>query len=448
MAKIEFPEDFLWGAATASYQIEGAWDEGGKGESIWDRFSHTPGKIKNGDTGDVACDHYHRFKDDVALMKELKLKGYRFSISWPRILPEGAGRVEQRGIDFYSSLVDELLDAGITPLPTLYHWDLPQALDDKGGWTSRDVAGWFGDYAQVVAKNLGDRLDMLTTFNEPGIFSTLGYLLGDHAPGIADPLKYFAVSHHINLAHGAAVQAIRAESPKTKVGAVLQLPPMHPSSESEDDKRAARVMDCLMNLWYAEPVLIGRYPEDFLELIKSLVPIQDGDMEKIYQPLDFAGLNLYTRTFAKHDPEVPLLEANVDFTRRVAGADYTAMGWEVYPESIYQSLMRFKNEWGDPEVYITENGAAFRDEVVNGGVNDQKRIDYFKAYLEQVRRAMDEGVKVKGYFAWSFMDNFEWALGFSKRFGLIYTDYETLKRIPKASAFWYRELIENGSYEL
>jgi len=368
MSRVEFPEDFLWGAATASYQIEGGWNEGGKGESVWDRFSHTPGKIEDKSSGDVACDHYHRYKDDVALMRELKLGAYRFSISWPRILPEGRGKVEQRGIDFYSKLVDELLAAGIEPAPTLYHWDLPQALEDKGGWANRDIAGWFADYAGVVAKALGDRLPMLTTFNEPGIFSVLGYLIGVHAPGHKDPMKYFPASHHINLAHGRAVQAIRAETSTTKVGTVLQLGPFHPKTDSDEDAVAARRMDGLMNRWFAEPVTVGTYPADFLELIEGLVPIEKGDMETIYQPLDFIGMNLYTRIFAHHDKNTPLLEAMADEGHKLPGAEYTAMGWEVYPESIYETLMRFPAEWGDPDVYITENGAAYDDQVVNGAV--------------------------------------------------------------------------------
>jgi beta-glucosidase len=446
MSKVEFPADFLWGAATASYQIEGGWKEGGKGESIWDRFSHTPGKVARDENGDVACDHYRLWRDEIALMKEMKLKAYRFSISWPRVMPNGRGAVEQRGIDFYSRLIDELLANNIQPLPTLYHWDLPQSLEDLGGWPNRDVAKWFADYAHVIARALGDRLEMMTTFNEPSIFSVCGYLIGEHAPGYADPMKYFPASHHINLAHGLAVEAIRAEV-KNKVGTVLQLGPFHPKGDSELDGRAAHRLDGLMNRWYADPVTVGTYPKDMLELIGGLVPIKDGDMKTIHQPLDFIGLNLYTRHAAYHDPNTPLLEAQADECYP-SNREHTAMNWEVYPESIYETLMRFPSEWGDPEVYITENGAAFEDMVENGGVRDDRRINYLKLYLEQVRRAMDEGVKVKGYFVWSFLDNFEWSLGYDKRFGLVHVDYETLRRTPKASAFWYRELIENGYFEM
>jgi len=444
---MKFPEGFLWGAATSAYQIEGAHDKEGKGESIWDRFTHAGGNIKDGSTGDVACDHYHRYRDDVALMKELRLNSYRFSVSWPRVMPEGKGWVNEKGLDFYTRLVDALLESGIQPLVTLYHWDLPQELQEKGGWANRDIKGWFGDYAAVMAEALGDRVKLMTTFNEPQIFSILGYLLGQHAPGIKDPLQYFAASHFINLAHGNAVTAIRDTAGDVKVGTALQLPPVHPSEDADED--AAKRIDGLMNRWYAEPVLLGRYPEDMLDLFSPLnLPIEEGDMELIYKPLDFVGLNLYTRMFARRDPDTPLLEAQLDWEHKEPGARYTAMGWEIHPESIYQALMRIKNQWGDPEVYVTENGAAFDDKPLAGGVPDPARVDYLRAYLEQVHRAIEDGVKVKGYFAWTLMDNFEWAEGYTKRFGLVYTDYQTQKRIPKASAFFYRNVIENNGVQV
>ncbi|MBW2061626.1 MAG: beta-glucosidase [Deltaproteobacteria bacterium] len=449
MTWISFPEDFLWGTATASYQIEGAVKEGGKGESIWDRFAHTPGKIRDGSTGDRACDHYHLYREDVALMKELKHKAYRFSISWPRILPEGRGRVNREGLDFYSRLVDALLDAEIEPMVTLYHWDLPQVLEDRGGWAARDITGWFGDYAFTVAGYLGDRVKLWTTLNEPQMFSLLGYMIGVHAPGVTDLQKYFPVSHHINLAHGQGVQAIRNESPTAQVGTVLQCPPIHPVTESEEDHRAARVMDGLLNRWYAEPVLLGRYPEDMLDLLESYnLPFEEGDLDRIHQPLDFVGLNVYTRLFARHDPSVSLLEATLAVDHKISGAEYTAMGWEVYPRAIYESLLRFKEEWSDPAVFITENGAAYDDRLVDQTVEDKQRLQYFQKYLAQVRRAIDQGVKVKGYFAWSLLDNFEWAEGYTKRFGLVHVDFNTLKRTPKTSAFWYREVIASSGFEL
>jgi beta-glucosidase len=448
MTRITFPDNFLWGTATSSYQIEGAWQEDGKGESIWDRFTHTPGKIKDGSTGDIACDHYHRYAEDVALMRELGLRAYRFSVSWPRILPLGKGKMNQQGLDFYSRLTDTLLEAGIEPLLTLYHWDLPQSLQDLGGWANPDIWRWFGDYAAVVARALGDRIKLWTTLNEPQIFGMLGYATGEHAPGSTDQLQYLHLSHYINLAHGEGVAAIRNEAAAPKVGCVLQLPPIHPRSDSDEDLRAARIMDGLMNRWYAEPVLIGSYPEDILELLKDLdLPIQEGDLDRIHQPLDFAGLNLYSRLFAYHDPNIPLIEAMLDFDHRIPGAAYTHFGWEIYPESIFESLIRFKHEWGDPEVYVTENGVAVDDELVEGEVNDQERIEFLASYLAEVRRAMDDGVKVKGYFQWSFMDNFEWSEGFGSRWGIVYTDFDSLVRTPKASAYWYRDLIASGGYE-
>ena len=448
MARVSFPNDFLWGAATSSYQIEGAWDQDGKGESIWDRFAHTPGRIRDGSSGDVACDHYHLYREDISLMRRLGLRAYRFSVSWPRVLPQGKGAVNPKGLDFYSRLADGLLEAGIKPLITLYHWDLPQALQDLGGWANRDIAHWFADYAAAVARRLGDRVDLWTTMNEPQVFALLGHFTGEHAPGQMDPLKYFPASHHINLAHGDGVAAIRAESSAARVGTVLQLPPFHPRSDREEDRRAARVLDGLSNRWYAEPVLLGRYPQDILDLLKPLkLPIHDGDLKRIHQPLDFAGLNLYTRAFARHEPAIPLIQAMIDEKHRVPGAKYTDFDWEIYPEAIYESLMRFKNEWGDPAVYVTENGMAWRDEVRDGEVHDPERIEFLTAYLAQVRKAMDHGVKVKGYFQWSLLDNFEWAYGYTKRFGLVHVDFATQARTPKASAAWYRDVIKTGGFE-
>lgn len=449
MTQIRFPDDFLWGAATSAYQIEGAWQAEGKGESIWDRFAHTPGKIKDGTTGDVACDHVRRMADDVALMKSLELRAYRFSVSWPRVLPRGKGKVNDLGLDFYSRLVDTLLQAGITPLITLYHWDLPQVLEEKGGWANRDIADWFAEYAAAVARRLGDRVAMWATLNEPQIFGMLGYLTGVHAPGRTDPLAYFSASHFINLAHGQGVAAIRSEAPGARIGTVLQLPPIHPVTDSDDDQRAARVLDGLFNRWYAQPVLLGTYPDDMLALLAPLnLPIEPDDLAVVHQPLDFVGLNLYTRLFAQHDPDKPIIEATIALDHRVPGAAYTAYDWEIYPPSIYETLMRFKNEWGEPRVYITENGMAANDRIQNGKVDDPKRIEFTRSYLVQVRRAMNEGVDVAGYFHWSLMDNFEWQDGYALRFGLVHVDFKTGERIPKTSARWYRELIEAGGFDV
>lgn len=444
---IVFPNDFLWGAATSSYQIEGAWNADGKGESIWDRFTHTTNRIRDGSTGDRACDHYHRYLEDVALMKELKLKAYRFSVSWPRIQPSGRGRPNREGLDFYAHLVDALLEAGITPMLTLYHWDLPQALEEKGGWTNRDMAGWFSDYAAAVARELGDRVPLWTTLNEPQIFTLAGYRIGFHPPGLRDPQAFLEAAHHANLAHGQAVKALRAEAGHPQIGTVLAIQSFHPATNSPDDLRAALVMDGVWNRWFAEPVLLGRYPSDMLDLYSDLVsPIREGDAALIFQPLDFVGLNIYTRTFVEHDPGMPGLQARTS-NRRVPGAEYTVKGWEVYPAAMYEALMRFKEDWGDPPVYVTENGAAFEDRVTNGAVHDPDRTRYYQAYLAELHRAMEAGVKVKGYFAWSLLDNFEWTAGTSERFGLIYVDFQSLERIPKDSARWYHNLIEANGFE-
>lgn len=449
MTRINFPEDFLWGAATSSYQIEGGHRDGGKGESIWDRFTALRGRIKDGSTGKVACDHYHKYREDVALMKELSLNAYRFSISWPRIMPTGKGNVNPLGLDFYSRLVDALLEAGIRPLITLYHWDLPTGLSDLGGWGNRDMANWFADYASVVSRHLGDRVNLWATLNEPQIFILLGYYLGEHAPGLIDPLKAMSASHFVNIAHGQAVTALRAECPKARIGTVLQMPPIHPVTDSQADIDAAQMMDGMMNRWYADPVLLGKYPEDIMDVLAPIaLPIKGGDLAKIHQKLDFIGLNLYTRLFAKHDSSVPFVMAMVDQEYKVPGAKYTQFGWEVYPPAIYETLMRFKNEWGDPDVFVTENGMSNNDRIIDGAVNDDPRIEYLAGYLSQVRRAMDKGVKVKGYFQWSLMDNFEWAEGYTQKFGMVHVDFKTGKRTAKKSAYWYRDLIQNGGFDL
>jgi len=445
--RIQFPNDFMWGAATASYQIEGAWDADGKGESIWDRFTHTSGRIRDGSTGDRACDHYHRYLEDIALMRELKLRAYRFSVSWPRILPSGGGRPNRAGLDFYTRLVDALLEAGITPMLTLYHWDLPQTLSDKGGWTNRDMAGWFSDYASAVARELGDRVPLWTTLNEPQIFTLLGYRAGFFPPGVRDEQAYLQASHHANLAHGQAVQALRADVSQAQIGTVLAIQSLHPVTDSSDDLRATETMDGVWNRWFAEPVLLGRYPADMLELYADLEsPILEGDMERIFQPLDFVGLNCYTRNFVEYDPNAGRIKGRFN-TRRLPGAEYTVKGWEVYPPSIYEALIRFKKDWGDPPVYVTENGAAFDDRVVDGAVHDPDRTRYLRTYLAEVHRAIRDGVQVKGYFVWTLMDNFEWASGYTERFGLIHVDFQSQQRIVKDSAHWYQGLIEANGFE-
>lgn len=441
---ISFPAGFVWGAATASYQIEGAWREDGKGESIWDRFSHTPGKIKNGDTGDVAADHYHRWPSDVQLMTELGLKAYRFSISWPRILPEGYGRVESRGLDFYNRLVDALLAAGIEPYATLYHWDLPQTLQDRGGWPARDTAKAFAEYAEVVARELGDRVKHWMTLNEPWVSAVLGYLIGEHAPGHQDAREAAAATHHLLLGHGLAVPAIRRDSPGAQVGIVLNYSPAYPASDREEDIAAAQMQDAIGQRTYLDPLAGRPYPPELAQIKQaSMDMVQPGDMEAIAVPLDFLGLNNYTRDVVRHGEKSELDVAEGSNTER------TEMGWEVFPEGIYEMLMRVTREYPFKNLYITENGAAFHDEIgPNGKVDDPKRVSYLQRYLTQVARAIAEGAPLRGYFVWSLMDNFEWAQGYSKRFGLVYVDYETQARISKTSAGWYSRLVaENGFAE-
>ncbi|MBC7249467.1 MAG: beta-glucosidase [Anaerolineae bacterium] len=435
-----FPEGFVWGAATSSYQIEGAWDEDGKGESIWDRFCHTSGKVDNSDTGDVACDHYHRWPEDVALMKEIGLQAYRFSISWPRILPQGRGAINLAGLDFYDRLMDALLEAGITPFATLYHWDLPQTLQDHGGWPARPTAEAFVEYADVVSRRLGDRVKHWITLNEPFVSAFLGYLEGSHAPGHTDLDEMLAAAHHLLLAHGWAVPVIRRNSPQARVGIVLNLGPCIPASPSVADRAAAWREDGILNRWYLNPLAARGYPADIVQHYgRPMDFVQANDLETIAVPLDFVGLNYYTRRIVRSNevPEAKNLPRTV-FPNR----EHTAMGWEVYPEGLYELLGRLHFEYRFPAIYITENGAAYADQVGSDGrVDDPQRVAYFKAHLKQAARAIRAGVPLRGYFAWSLLDNFEWAYGYSKRFGLIYVDFSTQQRILKSSAHWYRRVI-------
>ncbi|MGE5602068.1 MAG: GH1 family beta-glucosidase, partial [Nitrososphaerales archaeon] len=412
---IRFPAGFVWGAATASYQVEGAWREDGKGESIWDRFSHTPGKIENGDTGDMAADHYHRWQSDVQLMRELGLKAYRFSVAWPRILPEGYGRVEPRGLDFYSRLVDALLAAGIEPYATLYHWDLPQALQDLGGWPARDTAKAFAEYAEVVTRSLGDRVKHWMTLNEPWVSAVLGYQIGVHAPGHRDMGEAAAATHHLLLGHGLAVPVIRRDSPGAEVGVVLNYSPTHPASDREEDVVAAQMRDLVLQRTYLDPLAGRPYPPELAQIEQvSMDMVQPGDMETIATPIDFLGLNNYTRDVVRHGGEFELDSAEGENVER------TEMGWEVYPEGIYEMLMRVTREYPFKALYITENGAAFADQVgPDGGVDDPRRVSFLERYLIQVARAIEDGAPLRGYFVWSLIDNFEWAHGYSKRFGLV-----------------------------
>jgi beta-glucosidase len=443
-----FTDDFLFGAASSAYQIEGAWNEDGKGESIWDRFAHTPGKIKNGDTGDVACDFYHRYKDDVALMKELGLQAYRFSINWTRILPDGRGPVNHKGLDFYKRLVDELLRAGIRPYVTLYHWDLPQTLQDQGGWVNRDCAGWFADFSFVMVNNLGDRVRNWMTLNEPLMVALLGYLMGIHAPGYKRSQDFSTVVHHLMLGHGLATKAIRSESPQSRVGIALDIRPIHPITEGEEDQRAGQNAKDFMQRTFLDPIFRGAYPPSFTKrdrLVRSC--IEEGDMDIIATPIDYLGINTYTRDQVRYDPSKSGLGFSGSGGKPVEeeyikdGVQYTTMNWEVYPDALYEVLMMLKQDYGNPVTYVTENGAAFTDTVVDGRVHDENRITYYKGYLAGVKHALDEGSNCKGYFAWTLLDNFEWSHGYSKRFGLVHVDHKTQKRTIKDSGLWYKELI-------
>ncbi|MEX0786922.1 MAG: GH1 family beta-glucosidase [Dehalococcoidia bacterium] len=445
MPNVTFPPDFLWGCATASYQIEGAWDEDGKGESIWDRFSHTDGKVRDGDTGDVACDHYHRFKDDVALMKELGLKSYRFSISWPRCFPDGKSKPNPKGIDFYNKLVDELLAAGITPFPTLYHWDLPQALQDAGGWANRDTAKRFEEYAFNMADKLGDRVKNWVIFNEPLSFTILGYLVGIHAPGIRDAATAMRTTHIVNLAQGMAARSMRETGKVDGLGSAFSMQGAYPASKSKDDQEAAERFFRFRNLWFLDPIQHGRYPEAYVNGVDlDRLGVEPGDMEACKAPLDFIGINLYTRSVVAHDPNDPNIGA-----REVAveNAERTDFGWEVYPEAIHDVIMRIWNDYQLP-IYITENGAGYGDAPdKHGVVDDQRRISFLQRYIAQVARAIEEGADVRGYELWSLMDNFEWSLGYSQRFGIVYVDYPTQQRTIKQSGYWYRDVIAKNGYE-
>jgi beta-glucosidase len=448
--KLSFPSGFVWGAATAAYQIEGAWNEDGKGESIWDRFTHTRGKIASGDTGDVACDHYHRWEEDVGHIAALGLNSYRFSVSWPRIFPSGGGSPNQRGLDFYRRLVEALNRRGVAPSLTLYHWDLPQALQERGGWLNRDTALRFAEYAAFMMRQLGGQVRFWSTHNEPFIQAFYGHGTGENAPGQRNPWAILTVGHHLLLSHGLAVDAFRAERPTApdgspaQIGIVLMLWPHHAATEHRGDAAATRIVDGAMNRLFLEALFRGRYPDDVLGhfALRGMSPAaRPGDMAIVSRPIDFLGVNTYTRLVHQRAPRDLLSGA-----RQVPPTGpTTAMGWEIYPEGLIEALRKAASYTSLP-LYITENGAAFDDALTPADeVEDEARIDYLRAYIAAARRAIDEGIDLRGYYVWSLLDNFEWAQGYSKRFGLIYTDYATQRRIWKRSAHWYREVIaRNG----
>lgn len=451
---LSFPKNFIWGSATASYQVEGAWQADGKGESIWDRFSHTPGKIDNNDNGDTACDHYYRYEEDIQLMKELGLKSYRLSISWPRILPQGRGKVNQAGLDFYNRLVDGLLKADIIPFITLYHWDLPQKLQDEGGWPVRSTAEAYLQYADIVSKSLGDRVKHWITHNEPAVVAWLGYAFGDHAPGLRDYSLAIPASHHLLLSHGWSVPVIRSNSPQSEVGITLNSNWLVSASNSKADLNANRFADGMWSRWFFDPLYGREYPADICAdfekmggLPNNLDFIKPGDYESIAVPTDFIGLNYYNRSViradsAENDPQIVFSSENTP-------ENYTEMGWEVYPDGLFNLLGRISFDYQPLKIYVTENGACYGNEPDDlGQVHDIHRLNYLKNHLIASQRAIQAGIPLAGYFVWSLLDNFEWAKGYAKRFGITWVNFETQERILKDSAKWYANAIKSNGIEL
>jgi len=435
-----FPANFLWGAATSAYQIEGSPLADGAGPSIWQRFCRTPGLVRDGQSGDVACDHYRRYKSDIALMHELGLKAYRFSISWSRVLPAGRGAVNAPGLGFYDRLVDELLKHGIEPMVTLHHWDLPAALDDRGGWLNPDIAQWFADYASVVFRKLDGRVKHWATHNEPWVVTDGGYLHGVLAPGHRNVYEAPIATHNLLRAHGAAVQAYRSTG-KHGIGLVVNLEPKYNATPGAEDRAATARADAYMNRQYLDPVFLGKYPEELREIFGEAWPTwPEADLDLIRQPLDFLGVNYYTRNVTRANAQSWPLRAEMV---RQAQATYTETGWEVFPQGLTDTLLWVKNRYGNPPVFVTENGAAFFDPAApeQGRIDDPLRVEYLREHIAAVRSAIAQGADVRGYFVWSLMDNFEWALGYSKRFGIVHVDYSTQQRTPKSSARYYSSVI-------
>ncbi len=444
MSGSAFPADFLWGAATSAYQVEGSPLADGAGASIWQKFSHTPGKIEGGDHGDLACDHYRRWADDVALMRELGLQSYRFSTAWGRVLPEGTGRVNRAGLDFYSRLVDGLLQHGIAPNVTLYHWDLPQALEDRGGWAHADAPKWFADYAALMFRTLGDRVPMWATLNEPWVAMDNGYVTGGHAPGRRDWAEAAAVSQNLLRAHAAAVNVYRSEW-QQQIGLVVNLVPVHPATDAPADVAAAARMDAYLNRHFLDPALLGTFPPELPEMFGAAWPAMGAnEVTQLCVPIDFIGINYYLRLLVRDDATASVPRAAI-----VSPPDRrrTALGWEIFPTGLTDTLAWVAVRYGNIPLYITENGAAFDDNPLpNGSVEDKERINYFQEHLQAAGQALRAGVKLRGYYVWSLFDNFEWQQGYSKRFGVVRVDYDSQRRIPKASAGYYSHVIRtNGS---
>ncbi len=441
---LHFPDGFTWGTATASYQIEGAVNEDGRGPSIWDTFSHTEGKTYNGHNGDVTVDHYHRYPEDIALMADMGVNAYRFSVAWPRVLPSGTGDVNSKGLDFYERVVDDLLKHNITPYITLFHWDLPQALQDKGGFAHRDITTAFAEYTRAVTERLGDRARHWITFNEPFIYTVLGHLLGDHAPGLTDPKAAFHAGYYMYIAHGMAMDVIRATVPQSVAGITLDYSPVHPASSSEEDVKAAMRYDLLRNVMWYQPLLKGGYPTQVLEMFHDyLPPVTDEDLAQMLRPMDFVGLNYYSRSVVKNNPGNPLTG-----TADVLPADNEySMMWEIYPDGLYESLVRIHRDFEPAQIMVTENGICVPDDVDHdGNIRDYRRLRYLRDHFAAAHRAIKYGVPLTGYFVWSFMDNFEWAYGYRMRFGLVHVDFETQKRTPKLSAKWYADVVSNNGF--
>ncbi|MED5621097.1 GH1 family beta-glucosidase [Ideonella sp. BN130291] len=430
---LRFPPGFRWGVATSAFQIEGAAFEDGRGESIWDRFCHQPGAIADGSHGDVACDHYHRWESDLDLIASLGVTSYRFSVSWPRVLPTGSGAWNPKGMAFYERLVDGLLARGIEPCLTLNHWDLPQALQERGGWAARDTMHRFVDYARGVQRHLGDRVRMITTHNEPWVIAILGHEFGTFAPGIKSRKTAYQVAHHLLVSHGLALEAMRADGAKAPLGIVLNLAHTEPATSSAADAARVELDEAMGRRWYTDALFKGRYPQLALDELGADAPrVEAGDMAHIATPMDYLGINYYSRHVASADNS---------FDAKKSGLPLTAMGWEIYPRGLTGVLTTLHHEYELPPVYITENGAAFDDHMDGGKVHDADRIDYLRGHIGAVADAMERGVPVAGYMVWSLMDNFEWASGYAKRFGIVHVDYATQQRAPKDSGLWYRDLV-------
>lgn len=441
----DFGKDFKWGVATAAYQIEGAWNIDGKGPSIWDTFTHHPGKIKNKENGDVACDFYNQYRNDISLVKEMNMDAFRFSLAWSRILPNGIGAVNPAGIDFYNRVIDTCLEKGIDPWVTLYHWDIPQALEDKGGWANRDVINWFNEYVQLVTKKYGDRVKNWMVFNEPAAFTGLGYMTGTHAPGKKSLSKYPKTIHHVVLCQAEGGRMVRSEVPNANVGTTYSMSAIHPKSKIKKHEDAAKRMNALLNRLFVEPALGLGYPSKDFTYLKSMEKhMQEGDDKKMIFDFDFHGVQNYFRIVATQSAFPPVLWANQVKPKKLVKdeSELTDMEWEVYPEGIYEVINQLAAYKGVKKIYVTENGAAFQDKVEDGKVHDAKRVQFFKDYLAQVLKAKNEGAPVSGYFVWSLLDNFEWAEGFHPRFGLVHVDYETQQRTMKDSGLWFKEFLK------